>query len=170
MTRRRVLAALAPLVPLAALLAGCGERPLEGPPEIRLGRDACDHCGMMIAEDRCSAASIVVRDGERTALRFDDIGCLLDWERGDAGENEPREVVARFVHDHETRAWIEAPNATFLMSEAFHTPMGSWIVAFTDGPAAAAARQRDGGTVFSWPELADARVRWLARQGRMVEP
>lgn len=152
---------------LAALLvAACGDAPIDGPPPLRLGRDACAHCGMLLAEDRCAAASIVVTDGERAYLHWDDIGCLLDWDR----EHPHASVVSRFVRDYETRSWVEAPSASYLMTEAIRTPMGSWLVAFADRSRADDARAAQGGTVCSWAELADARVRWLVDEGRMPAP
>ncbi len=48
-------------------------------------------------------------------------------------------MIQRFVHDYETRKWLEASGATFVYAEAVHTPMGSGLAAFID---VAAARKR----------------------------
>ncbi|MBL9147832.1 MAG: nitrous oxide reductase accessory protein NosL [Phycisphaerae bacterium] len=149
-----------------ASLARCGDAPPDGPPELRLGHDVCAHCGMMLAEDRCAAASIAVVDGQPAYLLWDDVGCLLDWLR----ERPDSTFSAHFVRDYDARSWVDAPKATFLMTEAIRTPMGSWIVAFASPAGAEGARRVHGGEVSSWNELANARVRWLVDQGRLAPP
>ena len=51
----RVTPAFALAASLAALatLASCQQTPLTGPPELKLGRQECGDCGMLINEDRC---------------------------------------------------------------------------------------------------------------------
>jgi copper chaperone NosL len=161
--KRRFLVGAAVAV---ASLFGCGDGAPEGPPELRIGHDACAHCGMLLAEDRCAAASIAVVDGESTYLVWDDVGCLLDWMR----ERPDSKFTAHFVRDYGARTWIDAPKATFLLTEAIRTPMGSWIVAYASPAGAESARGHYGGELSSWGKLADARVRWLVDQGRLTLP
>lgn len=152
MNARRVLfaAALA-----AAALAACSRQPLSGPPELRLGRDECGECGMLISEDRCSSAVLIVRDGAREHVLFDDIGCMLVYE--DSGEHPV--PVESFVHDYASGSWVAAPQASYLVADrgALSTPMASGIVAFASEEGAYALQKRVGGQVVSLSGLRDAR-------------
>ncbi len=149
-----------------ALLPGCSRGELSGPPELRVGRDECGECGMIISEDRCSSAILVERGGRREHVLFDDIGCMLDYERGRAGEFA---AVDAFVHDHPTRAWVRAADAHFLFADRdlLPTPMGSGIVAYAERAAAEARRGEVGGEILDYQRLGEARRDWMwARYGR----
>jgi nitrous oxide reductase accessory protein NosL len=163
------------LIALAcACLAACAERPLEGPPTIRVGHDICVECGMMIAEDRCSAASLVEGPHGREYRLFDDIGCLLDWEwnRSTAGEHteasgrDPEVVIARFVHDYGDRTWADALQAGYVDGATVVTPMASGLLGFRGSSVAEQARATFGGRVLSWADLREARRAWIDRRNR----
>ncbi len=144
----------------AVVLAGCGREPLSGPPELRLGRDECAECGMIINEDRCSSALLIERDGRREHIAFDDIGCMLDYEF----ENRATLVIVQgFVHDHSTQAWVQtdAASSLFAERERIPTPMGSGIVAFAGRQGAEAAQADIGGRIMDYAELAPARRAWM---------
>jgi hypothetical protein len=128
------LAALALLVAMG-LLHGCSGASLSGPPALRLGRDECAECGMIINEERCSSALLIQRDGVLEHAVFDDIGCMCDYEQA----HTDVAVKGRYVHDHETKEWRSASDSIFACAESFSTPMASGIVAFADSPL---ARQR----------------------------
>ncbi len=145
------------LVTLA--LTGCDDRPLSGPPELRLGRDECAECGMLIDDDRSACAVLVDDRGLRSHLLFDDLGCLLDHEREGL---DGRTVVERFARDYETRAWVPAELAHYIVapSDELPTPMGSGLAAFAardDAERAALARQ---GRVVDLSGLIRARLDW----------
>ena len=151
---------------LAAALGGCEPAVEVGPPKLRLGRDECTECGMSIVEGRSSAATIATVDGQRAELLWDDIGCLLDWER----DNPAVPVIARYVHDHGNEAWTDALTAHYVMSPKIITPMASGLVAFESADSAQAAHTANGGVVLSWGDLAQARTAWLRSQGRLSSP
>ncbi len=137
------------------LLAGCaGEEPL-APPQIRLGRDECAECGMLIMEDRSSAARIIDAGQGPEPQLFDDIGCLLDREREEQGVR----VLARYFRDHQTAAWIPEARETFVMAEGVRTPMASGIIAFADPARADSKAAETGGAVLAYDALAEARAR-----------
>ena len=149
----------------SGLFAGCGAEPLAGPPDLRLGRDECAECGMLISEDRCSTALLVDAAGRNEHRMFDDIGCMLDWEHDHAGETP---VLGWFVHDHGTRSWIGGDDAHYLLTDpqSLATPMGSGIVAFADAAAASRKREECGGEVLTLECLRPARRAWMeARYG-----
>lgn len=153
-------------VTLALALVGCGNGDPDGPPTLRLGRDECAECGMMIAEERCAAAILVESEEGLEYRLFDDIGCMLDWERGHA-EAPPQ---ARFVRDYDRVAWCEATGAGYLDETTVRTPMASGLLAFTDPSAAERGREAHGGRVLSWDALDAARLAWLDRRDRIVRP
>ena len=137
---------------LAFVLTACGSRQLSGPPELHLGRDECAGCGMIVNEARCSSALLVEEAGERSYLTFDDIGCMLEYEK----EHKPA-IAGRFVHDYSTGSWIAADTASFLIATPgkVTTPMASGIIAFADAAAAQAKQREAGGSVTTATALAD---------------
>lgn len=168
MNARRMMVTLL-MAALAAGLSSCGGAPPSGPPELKLGRSECSECNMIISEDRCSCGLLVEDDGHREHLLYDDIGCMLDDEHaGLAG----RAVIERYVHDHQSRAWVQAELAVFVMADpkTLPTPMGSGIVAFASRSDADAEAARHGGTVLDYRDLATARRRWMQeRYGRPTD-
>lgn len=145
------------------LLSACSVEPLSGPPEVKLGRSECAACGMIISEERCSSALLVDLEGRREHRLYDDIGCMLDDE-GDVGLEGV--VLQRFVHDHDTRAWVEANLATFVLVErdAIPTPMGSGIVAYATREAAERSVAANAGQTHDYPSAAVARRDWMHRR------
>lgn len=142
-------------------LAGCAGTDESVPPAIRLGQDECAECGMPINEDRFSAAVEFLIEGRRKWLFFDDIGDMLDHER-----DKPHPVIDRFVHDYETRRWHRATGATFVYSDAIHTPMGSGLAAFTDREIAAKRAVAWSGRAMNFDQVVAFRVDYMkARYG-----
>lgn len=151
---------------LGFLLNACGRAPLTGPPELRVGRDECIECGMLVAEDRFSAASLIEQDDERLYVFFDDVGCMLDYEHE---KGERIRVLERYVHDHASKAWVAGLDAVFVFAdhEKLHTPMGSGIAAFASRPPAQTLADAHAGTLHDFASLAKARREWMwARYGK----
>lgn len=146
---------------IGAGLTACGGAPLSGPPTLHLGRDECAGCGMIISEERSAAALLMEEGGERRHLVFDDIGCMLDYEREHAAGAR---VIERYVHDYGSREWGPGGSAVFLIAEdgKLATPMGSGIVAFLSGEAAERQRTSSGGRVT---DLAGVRDEWSGKKG-----
>jgi nitrous oxide reductase accessory protein NosL len=155
---------------VALAVSACSRPPLTGPPDLKPGREECAECGMLVSEDRFSAASLVTREGERLYLYFDDIGCLLDYERG---APESLEVHERYTHDHATRQWLDAEDAAYLLAgpQKLTTPMGSGIAAFAARSAAESARAEHGGDILDLAALRRARQAWMEeRYGKPPVP
>ncbi|MGE3108600.1 MAG: nitrous oxide reductase accessory protein NosL [Phycisphaerales bacterium] len=134
---------------LAIFLVGCSRAPIAGPPEIRLGRDECADCGMLVSEDRCSSALLIDVSGSREYAIFDDIGCMLDYLHDPP---ESTRVVGAFVHDHGDRRWIDAGSSFILFADParLKTPMGFGIVAVASRQDAESLRQTFGGDIVDW--------------------
>jgi copper chaperone NosL len=143
LTRRGFTAGIL-LTPLA--LAGCGGEQADAatPPAIAYGRDTCDRCGMIIADERF-AGGLVADDGE--AEVFDDLGEMLQSRR-ESGEDS-RQV---WVHDWSSSEWIDGTTATYVRSAPELTPMGTGIVAFAQPDDADAFIAERGGERLSWDE------------------
>lgn len=142
------IVALALLTPV-----GCRRGEIDGPPELRVGRDQCIECGMLISEDRCSAGVLLERDGVREHALFDDVGCFVEWLADNDGGRPS--VVRVYLRDYDARAWLEADSAVVLRADPdrLHTPMGSGIVAFSDRAGAERSQAASGGTITTFGEL-----------------
>src|SRR5690242_17480274 len=106
----------------ALLVGGCNRHDQAiAPPQVRYGQTDCAQCGMSVADERYAAALIIrTNDGEQQAQVFDDIGCMIGYER----EHRDVTVLARYVKNFETHAWIPAEGAAYAHSETIRSPMG----------------------------------------------
>ncbi|MHC4217734.1 MAG: nitrous oxide reductase accessory protein NosL [Planctomycetota bacterium] len=144
-----------PTVFLAACLcvaaAGCEDAPTIAPPDILLGQDVCDVCGMIISDDRFAAGLVVARDLGYETRAFDDVGCLLAYE----AEHTDESVVARYVRDFRSRAWRDAETAVYLHSGQLHTPMAFGLAAVATKADAYALAGEYPGDVIGLPAVRD---------------
>ena len=149
------------VVGVGAALAGhgCRRAELSGPPSLKLGRDECAECGMIIAEDRFSSAVLAEVDGSLEHLLFDDVGCMIDYEHAHEGEVR---VVERFVHDYDSRMWVSCDDAVFLFADRdlLRTPMSSGIGAFVGTEGVERVKEAVGGVVLEYAGLVSARLAW----------
>jgi copper chaperone NosL len=130
----------------AMLLLGCSRRQQSlGPPELELGQTDCARCGMTVSDDRYAAAVIVETPaGDRVAKVFDDIGCMAAYQR----EQHDGKVLAQYVKDYNTRAWLSAHQAFYVRADSIRSPMAYGLLA-TAGPGAAQtiAKEKNGKIV-----------------------
>lgn len=134
------------LIGLAAVaLTACGdEADASKPPKIRLGKDTCDRCGMLISDERHAAALV---DDAGAARLFDDAGELVMTarEEGVAG----RRI---WVHD-DTPAWIDGTTAFYAVGQGAMTPMGTGVLVFATRDQAEAWANDHEGATMSWNEM-----------------
>lgn len=140
---RRAFSRLSAGASLAALLVGCSKPP-PGPKTIKVGRDVCEHCNMIISELRFAAQ---IWDGERhRALLFDDFGCAAATFTDAAKVEDP--TLKFWVADvNAPGQWLDARAASY--RDGHLTPMGYGIAAAQPGlyplafkPAFDAAREK----------------------------
>lgn len=112
----------------ASVLTGCRPVDTGRPPTVRFGDEACASCRMIIG-DESFAAALVTRTGD--ALKFDDVGCLIEHESG-----RLRPDVNYWVRDAETRRWLDARKAMFAHSPGVASPMGFGLAAHPAGRVA----------------------------------
>jgi copper chaperone NosL len=141
------------LVTLLFVLAGCAQGADEiKPPEIRYGEDVCVECIMIISDPRFAAAyTYEVSPGRYENQLFDDIGDMLIW----ADKHPEHNVVAWWVHDYNTKEWVEGTEAIYMFSHSLPTPMAQGTAAFAMlGPAQEMAAELNG-EVFDWNGLVE---------------
>lgn len=108
------------------VIAGCRRQQSLKIPRISYGQDACAFCHMTIDDPRFAAALIYRNQtGQQRTAIFDDIGCMLAWQR----EHPTDTTVVGFVHDFKTSRSITATKAWYLHSATIQTPMGWGIAA-----------------------------------------
>ena len=134
------------------LVAGCQQKPSAvTPPNIQYGQTPCEGCGMIVSDQRFAAAVILeMPDGERRPAAFDDIGCMLDYER----EHHDGKVLARFVKDVTTSQWISADKATFVRGKSITSPMASGIAATATPEAAEKFAAEHNASVQTFAQIA----------------
>jgi copper chaperone NosL len=134
------------LLLFGVVIAGCQSRTdFDRPPEIRYGEDTCDQCRMIISGARFAAA-YVTRQG--TTRRFDGIGDLLLYYAAHA-----EEVAGFWVHDYDTKTWLKAEQAFFVVSLSLQTPMGHGVVAIRDQHRAEDLATSVHGMVMTFADL-----------------
>lgn len=134
---------------LSITLAACGGTASAEPtpPTIHYGEDTCDICNMIISEERYAAA-YVTRDGQGHV--FDDIG---DMVLSYIQQEEDNDVAAFFVHDYEDKSWIRAETASFVLSDALHTPMFSGLAACASRETAQTLAAELPGKVLTFDQV-----------------
>lgn len=151
LVRAPLLAAAAIVLALATTACGPPADPL-APPEVVYGEDVCDHCGMILSEERFAAATIVEIDGRSEPRLFDDIGDMFAYHAA----NGDLVVQRWYVHDHDSVAWIDGATAHYVRAEGIRTPMGSGLAAFGDAERAAAFATEVGGEALMFEALVGA--------------
>ncbi len=139
------------LLLLLTLLAACGKGQAEiKPPEIRYGETECIECRMIINDPRFAAAYTYKASGGRyESLPFDDIGDMLIY----ADKHPEHNIVAYWVHDYDTQAWIDARKAYFVFSQHLHTPMAQGTAAVESREQADQLTAEFPGQVLDWEGL-----------------
>lgn len=107
---------------MIVLLAGCSAKEVK-PVDI-FPEDMCAYCRMAVSDQRF-ASEIVTDAGE--ALKFDDIGCLEQYE----SDHPVVKAATRFVKEYDTKGWLRWQDAV-VVTTGLSTPMGSGKVAVRD--------------------------------------
>lgn len=139
------------LTVLALTLAACGGEPAKlEPPKIYYGEDVCDECNMIISDERFAAATIVeVSEGRTESRIFDDIGGMFLYHI----KHPELKVLARYVHDYETREWLTAEDAFFVRSEDVHSPMAHGVIACKTREQAERLAGQFNGQILTYNDL-----------------
>jgi copper chaperone NosL len=133
------------LVAAAGFLAGCDAGKSSRPPTLRWGEEACAYCRMIISDERFAAA-LVTESGD--ALKFDDIGCLIQHETDGL-----RSDVTYWVCSFHGPGWLDAKNAAFVRSTSIASPMGYGVAAMPTAEAANELAAGPASRILSLPDL-----------------
>lgn len=138
-TRRALLISLA-----AVALTACGQAADAGkPPTLKLGRETCHRCGMIISEERHAAALV---DKKGNALLFDDTGeMVMTAQKDGVGDHRI------WAHDFaDGKTWIDGTRAFYVLSDKIMTPMGTGVVAFAAREKADILAKEHATTTMEW--------------------
>ena len=102
---------------------------------------------MAISEKRYVAEFL---DREGNAFKFDDIWCMLRYLEGQASRDK---VQAYFVMDYNGQGWLEGVHAFYVKSPAFHSPMGSGLIALRDRAQAEDYSRKFKGQILTFDVL-----------------
>jgi len=129
------------------LLAACSSQPAgPQPPEIILSQDICEECGMIISEAEYAAATLVENGGPH---KFESISDMVAYHM----EHPDQKVQAWFAHDYNTRSWIRAEAAFYVMSARIQSPMPPGLAAFEQKADAEAFAATVEGVVLTFDEM-----------------
>ena len=131
----------------------------------------CPVCGMYPARARAWAAQVIFADGD--AYFFDSplslmqyLGNVAHYTRGRTLEA----IVARYVTDTGTGAWVDAPQAVYVAGSSALGPMRAGnLPAFADTAAAQRFAQQRGGRVLGYTTVYTALLQSLAPQRSSTE-
>jgi copper chaperone NosL len=143
---------------LIFVAAGAWAQAVPGPATTDFRSDVCAECNMAVTS-KSYAAQIV---GPAKPVFFDDIGCLVQYER--QGKIDPKAVAARYVRTVAGDAWVAVDKAVWVLTKDVRTPMGYGLHAFADQKSADAFAVSKKGKVVSW---ADAQAAVPAAMGAM---
>lgn len=130
MKRRHFCVAL-PLAAFGLALPACSREPGSGPVDIKWDRETDPRCSMVISDKRFAAQ---IRDPNRKAWKFDDIGCAMFWLMQQTfSEQTPN--TEYWVADYKNGGWIDARQAWYL--EGKKSPMGYHFAAAAEPEAGA---------------------------------
>ncbi len=132
-------------------LAACAQGTAEiKPPDIRYGEDVCAECVMIISDPRFAAAyTYEISPGRYENVLFDDIGDMLIY----ADKHPEHKVVAWWVHDYDSKEWLDGQKATYVFSNNLQTPMAQGTAAFGSAEAAQRLAGELQGEVLDWNGL-----------------
>ncbi len=130
---------------IVLVLAACEP----GPQDIRIGEQECDHCRMMISDERF-ASQLVTEKGRQYA--FDAIECMAAFV--DGGEGQSIDIHSLWVPDFERPGeWLVAEEAYYLQSDELRSPMALNFSAYETEDKAEQQQNRFSGSVMDWHEL-----------------
>jgi len=139
------------LLLLGIILGACARGdPQIKPAEIHYGQDACAECNMIISDPRFAASyAYEMSEGRYASLAFDDIGDMLMH----AQKHPEHKIVGWYVHDYQSKEWLDATQAFYVFAEGIRSPMGHGLAAHTTREAAQQMADALNGSVLDWVVL-----------------
>lgn len=130
-----------------------GESTPTGDPVIRYGKENCARCRMTISDARFAAAW---REPSGTEVHFDDIGCMVFLQ----AERNPASATQFWVRDYATEVWLDAPSASYAVSDSIRSPMSYGVAASaTAAGAEHIVKESAQARVAQWEALGSSLVK-----------
>ncbi|MDP2300864.1 MAG: nitrous oxide reductase accessory protein NosL [Ignavibacteria bacterium] len=119
------------------------------PEPIDFGKDTCDHCRMMISDNRYGA-ELITDKGK--IYKYDSIECLIDYALGQniIGESKQNFLIVDFSQPEKL---VNARTAFYVHNNEFRSPMGLNVSAFENETDLQVFIKTNGGKKLSWPEV-----------------
>ncbi len=118
------------------------------PEAIEIGRDACQHCKMIISDARFGGELLTAKGKAR---KFDAIECLLAY-RNSSKESAPGDLL--FVADStHPGILLPAPAASFVIHPQLRSPMGLGILVGPTPESLKPFLPENQKEVLTWKEL-----------------
>jgi copper chaperone NosL len=120
-----------------------------GPEPFNYGNDGCHFCKMTIMSPQFGA-EIITKKGK--VFKFDDMHCLISaLKKGEIKqENIDKNLVINYQKENE---FLNAENATYVVSNQIHSPMNSNAAALSSEQAAAELKKTVNGQLMNWQTL-----------------
>ena len=136
---------------LGLVLGACGGGDTKiQPAEIHYGQDACEECNMIISDPRFAASyARELSEGRYASVAFDDIGDMLTH----AQKHPAHKIVGWYVHDYQSKEWLDATQAFYVFTNDIHSPMGHGLAAHITREAAQGMAAEVKGEVLTWTAL-----------------
>lgn len=120
------------------------------PAEIHYGQDACAECNMIISDPRFAASyARELSEGRYATVAFDDIGDMLTH----AQKHPEHKIAGWYVHDYQSKQWLDATQAFYVLADEIRSPMGHGLAAHTTREAALQMATTVKGEVLTWGAL-----------------
>ncbi|WP_347861476.1 nitrous oxide reductase accessory protein NosL [Salimicrobium sp. PL1-032A] len=135
---------------MTSIVLGACQQISHDPHDINHDVDTCEICNMAINNKQAST-QIVMQDG--SALKFDDIGCMMQYK-----EENPEEVGdfhTEYVNGYDTQEWMDATEGTYVYDDDINTPMGNGVISFRSEEEAEAYVDSEDGELLEYDDLND---------------
>jgi len=116
------------MLTIMLIVAGCGKDDYP-PVPINEEIDRCETCNMAIKDD-AYATQMITKEGQ--SLKFDDLGCLVEWRV----EHGTDSIAATYVRDYNSLEWIKYDKAYYVYDATIQTPMAYGVISFETEDAA----------------------------------
>ncbi len=130
---------------LSLIYLSCGKLP----EPINYGRDECEHCRMIITDNKYGA-EVVTEKGK--IYKFDSIECLIEFalEKNMIGEVKQTILITDFSKPEEL---IDAKTAFYVHNDKFKSPMGLNVSAFGAESNMTSFITENGGSKLTWVDV-----------------
>jgi len=131
------------LIGLLVIMASCSIEPSP----INYGEDECHRCKMIISGKRFGAELITTKG---KVFKYDAIECLIPAFL-EKGENHFSQILVTSYHP--PFEFIDARDASYLVSQQLPSPMGAYLSAYRSYEIAAKTEEQYNGEIFDWDSI-----------------